>query len=134
MSFCPSHVGRRPKLAICKGDRGILLKCWIGCELATICAAIGIRVANLFFDAPDTDHETIRQRKAERQQREARKMRIENSYGLTTDARREAEKFLEHCRGLDPSTLSPENFDSLMHTVCDALVVLVEEEIHVYIG
>ncbi len=70
---------------------------------------------------------------AERQQREARKKRIEYSHGLTTDTRREAEKFLKHCRGLDPSTLSPDKFDSMMDAVCDALTVLMEEEItHVH--
>ena len=134
VAFCPSHDGRRPKLAIREGERGILLKCWIGCDLENICKALGISQRDLFYDAPDTDRETIRQRQAERQQREARKIGIEYSRGLTTDTRREAENFLAHCRELDPSTLSPEKFESLMNTVCDALVVLVEEETHAHFG
>ncbi len=126
---CPAHEDRDPSLSVREGDRGILLRCWAGCTLESICKALGITQCDLFYGALDTDRETIRQRQAERQQREARKKRTQYSHGLTTDTRREAEKFLKHCRGLDPSTLSPENFDSILNTVCDALTVLMEEEI-----
>jgi len=125
---CPAHADQTPSLSVQEGDRGILIRCWAGCTLESICKALGISQRDLFYDAPDTDRETIRQRQVERQQREARKKRIEYSRSLTTDTRREAEKFLSHCRGLDPSTLSSDKFDSLMNTVCDALTVLMEEE------
>jgi hypothetical protein len=51
---CPAHADTSPSLAIKEGERGLLLKCWAGCTLPEITAALGIRVADLFFDAPTT--------------------------------------------------------------------------------
>ena len=47
---CPSHADKSPSLAIKAGERGLLVKCWAGCTLDEITAAIGIRVGDLFFD------------------------------------------------------------------------------------
>jgi hypothetical protein len=52
MARCPAHEDHSPSLGICQGERGLLVKCWAGCTLDEIAAAIGIRVADLFFDAP----------------------------------------------------------------------------------
>lgn len=53
-SRCPGHPDTNPSLSIAEGDRGLLLKCWAGCTLDAITSALGIRVADLFFDAPTT--------------------------------------------------------------------------------
>ena len=131
---CPAHPDRNPSLRVKEGDLAILLWCWSGCDVNSICQALGISMSDLFYDAADNDREKIRQRQSERRTREARKMKIELAGGFTIDTRREAEKFLGHCRGLDPSTLSSDKFDSIMDTVFDAMVVLMEEKTHAHVG
>ena len=48
---CPAHEDRHPSLAICEGERGLLVKCWAGCDLGGICEALGVRVSDLFSDS-----------------------------------------------------------------------------------
>lgn len=50
MATCPSHKpDKRPSLKISLGDAGtILLFCHTGCELDAVCAAIGVKVGELF--------------------------------------------------------------------------------------
>ena len=49
---CPAHPDKNASLTITQGRRGVLLKCWSqGCSVASIAAALGIRVADL-FDGP----------------------------------------------------------------------------------
>lgn len=49
---CPAHADTSPSLAITEGERGLLVKCWAGCTLEEITAALGLRVTELFYDAP----------------------------------------------------------------------------------
>lgn len=51
---CPAHEDKSPSLAIKEGERGLLVKCWAGCTLDEVTAALGICVADLFFDGPTT--------------------------------------------------------------------------------
>lgn len=51
VALCPAHADRSPSLQITEGDRCILVKCWAGCTLEEICAALAIRPADLFYDA-----------------------------------------------------------------------------------
>lgn len=55
IAHCPAHDDRTPSLQIREGERGLLLKCWAGCSLQSICDALGIEQRELFFD-----HDTIR--------------------------------------------------------------------------
>ncbi len=48
---CPAHDDRHPSLSIREGDRGVLVKCWVGCTVQEITAALGITVRDLFYDA-----------------------------------------------------------------------------------
>jgi hypothetical protein len=48
---CPSHTDKSPSLSVSEGERGLLLKCWAGCTLDEITAALGIEIKDLFFDA-----------------------------------------------------------------------------------
>ncbi len=49
LACCCSHDDRNPSLSICTGDDGrILLKCWAGCSIQDITAALGIEVKDLF--------------------------------------------------------------------------------------
>ena len=46
---CPAHDDRRASLSIAQGDGGtVLVKCHAGCDTATILAAVGMRLADLF--------------------------------------------------------------------------------------
>ncbi len=48
-SRCPAHDDRRNSLSISEGDDGrVLLKCFAGCRVEQIVAAIGLRVQDLF--------------------------------------------------------------------------------------
>jgi len=45
---CPAHDDRRPSLSISQGDDGrALVNCFSGCTVDAICAAMGLRVADL---------------------------------------------------------------------------------------
>jgi len=45
---CPAHQDRDPSLTFRDGHSGILVKCWAGCDLTDIAAALGLRVGDLF--------------------------------------------------------------------------------------
>lgn len=48
---CPAHDDRRPSLSISEGKDGrVLLKCWVGCSVEAIVAALGLKLADLFDD------------------------------------------------------------------------------------
>ncbi len=54
MATCPAHEDKRPSLAINEaGDGRVLLKCFAGCGVDAICAALGLRKAELF---PEQGH------------------------------------------------------------------------------
>jgi hypothetical protein len=46
---CPAHLDQSPSLSIAEGDDGrILLRCFAGCPTDRVCAAIGLRLSDLF--------------------------------------------------------------------------------------
>ena len=52
-SRCPAHRDRNPSLSIHAGDDGrALVYCHAGCTVDAVCAAIGLRPADLFPDDP----------------------------------------------------------------------------------
>lgn len=49
---CPAHSPDiHPSLSVHEGDQGLLVRCWAGCELTAIVAALGLAVRDLFYDA-----------------------------------------------------------------------------------
>jgi hypothetical protein len=47
--YCPAHDSDSRSLSIAEGDDGrVLLKCWVGCTLDKITAALGLQLADLF--------------------------------------------------------------------------------------
>lgn len=50
---CPAHADKSPSLAIKDDDGKILLKCFGGCEVASIVAAVGMEMTDLFPPKPD---------------------------------------------------------------------------------
>jgi hypothetical protein len=55
---CPAHGGSNPSaLSVGIGDNGaVLLKCWSGCDVDAVVAALGLDVADLFPVKPDGGH------------------------------------------------------------------------------
>ena len=48
-AFCPAHQDRRKRsLSMRVVDNAILLYCFVGCSIQAICAALGLKVADLF--------------------------------------------------------------------------------------
>ena len=45
---CPAHGSRGPTLSIAEGDRGVLLHCFAGCEVADVLAEIGLAWPDVF--------------------------------------------------------------------------------------
>ena len=48
MARCPAHEDRSPSLSIRKESGKILLHCFGGCSIEAICAALEIRISELF--------------------------------------------------------------------------------------
>lgn len=65
----PAHDDRNPSLSIREGDRGVLIRCWAGCELTAIVASLGLTVSDLFHDAVLSPHERRRARLAPKKPR-----------------------------------------------------------------
>jgi hypothetical protein len=63
---CPAHPDRSPSLSIREGERGTLLHCFAQCSLESICAALGIRVRELFFQQSSRPAENPTARQARR--------------------------------------------------------------------
>jgi putative DNA primase/helicase len=47
---CPAHDDKKASLSINDGEKGVVLKCFVGCTLAAICEALSIKEANLFYE------------------------------------------------------------------------------------
>ncbi len=124
IALCPSHDDRNPSLNICEADRGLLLFCHAGCDLADICAALGIKPRDLFYDAGDMhESEAWRTRQRERTaalaKRQARRRQA--------DLRREAERVIRAATHITIEGWSDATLDRVVEVVMDARAVLLQE-------
>lgn len=130
MATCPAHADTNPSLQVTPGDKGSLVKCWAGCRLEEICSSLGIRPADLFYDALDSDPQqrraAARKRKHEQQVREHHA----DQQGMLIDALREADYFVQSRRGLDISTWSDQKLDDELNSLADAYLLLESEDLH----
>ncbi len=125
MARCPAHDDHTPSLSVSEGDRGLLLRCWVGCELSAICAAIGITTRQLFFDDNGPlDRVAIRRHQARRQAERSR----QRARGKRVDALREAGAVIRAATGVDISEWPDEQLDAALTLVCDARDLLLREE------
>ena len=46
---CPAHEDKRQSLSVAMGEKGIVIKCFAGCEVKDIAAKLGVPVKELFF-------------------------------------------------------------------------------------
>lgn len=51
MARCPCHDDRKQSLSIGRGEKGVVLKCQVGCDTHDIIARVGIKPRDLFYDA-----------------------------------------------------------------------------------
>jgi hypothetical protein len=47
-ALCPAHADKNPSLSIRERDGKMLLKCFAGCSFEAICAALGMKLKDLF--------------------------------------------------------------------------------------
>lgn len=122
---CPAHADNSPSLAIKEGERGLLIKCWAGCTLDEITAAIGIHLADLFFDASDS-HTAYQSRIRRARERQRQTLRNEVD-GFSVDVLREADYFIRSRQGLGISTWRPERLHDELNALADAYALLAME-------
>ena len=73
---CPAHEDRTPSLSIREGDDGrILIRCHAGCTADKVCAALGLRLSDLFPGPPIDWSRFTPRTPEERQAAELRKLR-----------------------------------------------------------
>ncbi len=84
MACCPAHDDDNPSLSVREGcDGKILLKCFTGCPLDAICAALGLEVSDLFesdFSSKNSMTRTVYSYTDEDGRELYRKIRIEPGY------------------------------------------------------
>jgi len=71
---CPAHPDRCPSLSIREGNQGaILLRCFAGCSLDTLLAALKLSRRDLFAGPPPTAEQLAARRAAQVEQEQASK-------------------------------------------------------------
>lgn len=125
-ALCPAHQDRTPSLSLSEGGRGLLLKCWAGCTLQAICAALNLRVSDLFFDAPNS-HAASPERVRRKWERHRKAQRAEVD-GFILDALREADAFIRSRRGLDLAAWNHQRLNDELDVLADAYTLLLAEE------
>lgn len=125
---CPAHGSKRHRdLSIKRAGTRILLHCFGGCRLASVCAALGITMRDLFTDAlePDVDKRRAAAHARERKQREhaeeARKQ------GRHLDALKAADYHIRSRQGLDICEWSNEKLQDELNLLGDAYTLLEAE-------
>lgn len=116
MARCPAHADRNPSLSIREGERGLLVKCWAGCAVEEITAALGLTLSDLFYDGGIIPRE---RRPAPPQPwhfdwRRASSEFLHHAEGL----RIRAEAVLDAARGLSTAEWSDSDLEGAMNAVC----------------
>lgn len=123
---CPAHDDRTPSLSVRDGERGILVKCWAGCELIAITGKLGLEIKDLFYDGlpdPRQRREALQRRaKEQAAQRAAGKAR-----GRKADLLKRAEYLVHSARGISIDTWTSAQLDKRLNRLADAYEVLWEE-------
>ncbi len=124
---CPSHhPDINPSLSISEGKRGLLVKCWAGCEVTAITGKLGLELKDLFYDGlpdPRQRREALQRRAKEQTARRAE----DKAGGRKTDLLRQAEYLIQSARGMTIDTWTPAQLDKRLNRLADAYAVLREE-------
>src|SRR5215472_2959966 len=110
---CPAHEDHSPSLSVKAGDRGLLVKCWAGCTLEEVTEALGIRVADLFFETP-----TPRGRWTTPTPPKLDRVSLAFRFELAAlDRRLRADRILKAATGFDIDEMGDKDFDRLMNVI-----------------
>lgn len=117
--FCSAHNDRRHQsLSITPGDRGILLKCWTGCTVKEICAAIGLTESDLFYDSPASRQaraaRPIPERPPDWRRTSTEQLHRRDALDLRTD------RTLTAATDVDPFPLTDDETHMMLNAVADA--------------
>ncbi|BCA56693.1 hypothetical protein W02_38330 [Nitrospira sp. KM1] len=116
VALCPAHADRSPSLQVSPGDSGLLVKCWAGCTTAEVCGSLGLRLADLFYDAGlPRDIRPIRP--VPRVNHAALAFQFELS---AFDRRTRAGAVLNRLSDLDLAPVSDDDLDRLLSTAASA--------------
>src|SRR5262249_4789321 len=126
-SRCPAHPDKHPSLSVMKGDRGILLKCWVGCTLQEIVSKLGFRVSDLFYDAGVPDQAALQKMRHERVRQHAAKRDAHIAVGRRMDTLREAEYVVRSAIGIPIEGWSHAKLNATLNMLADAHERLWEE-------
>lgn len=124
---CPVHSpDRNPSLSICDGDKGILLRCWAGCDLRAIAQKLRIEVKDLFHDRILDLHQQ-REAMQRRVREQTAKRVVLQAKGRRNDLFRQAEYLIQSARGMNIQNWSDDVLDKRLNTLADAYKILAEE-------
>ena len=129
-SRCPAHQDKSPSLSLSEGERGILLKCWAGCSLTEICASLGIKQRDLFFDALDADPSRRREAAQYRERQRQNRERHREQQGTLIDALRAAGDFVQSRRGIEISAWSHDRLNDELNALADAYHLIESETLN----
>jgi hypothetical protein len=89
---CPAHSDRVPSLSIASGsDNRVLLHDWAGCSTASVLAALGLKMADLFIGpAPTKEQLQAQAREDARHDSLARRRRLAHGWACDLIANEEA--------------------------------------------
>lgn len=77
VAYCPCHQTHRPHLSISEGKRAVLIRCWSQqCLVSDILAAAGLKMSDLFYDAPSKPTPQMARVASLREQLEIRQKRL----------------------------------------------------------
>ena len=125
---CPSHQDRSPSLSIAEMHRGLLLRCWAGCQLEEITRALGLSVSDLFFDHQARDPRQRQEARRRRAEAHAAREVARVAEGRRLAVLREAESLIRSARGISIDGWSDQQLDMALDRLGDAYHLLAMED------
>lgn len=127
---CPAHPDKIPSLSIKEGERGVLLKCWAGCELQAICHSMELKISDLFPDAsfPLDSRPNLKPRRPDR---------VASAFQFelgAIDRRLRANRILEAAQKLDAVSMSEAQLDCALRFVAQAYADVEQAEMFEHVA
>lgn len=124
-ALCPAHTDQHPSLNIKIGFKGVLIKCWAGCSLNSIVAAMGLSPSDLFFDAPQRrngqSNGAVTPERANLYFYWPWRRQVHEIQNIADLQRMMAENFLEQIKAVDAATLTDDERGFLLEQIALAM-------------